>query len=340
MLAPTPRSTASRAIFAVGLFTFTLAFVGSPDDAHAQRRRRRRGRSHPTTQTEPQNETPESSAPDADTAPTAPSPTPVAAPLTNPEPVTQAPQTTPSAPVEAPRTHAPPVIDVAVGFRAQGRSFWFVDDLFQRLRPYSLPFAPGIAGSLEFYPGALVSSGPASWFGIVGSGEYLPALTSRDALNNTYATTAYAVSGGIRVRYRTGPLDAGATVAYLRQAFTIDSATRPEGIPNVTYQSMRLGLDARVDVTDRFALFARGAYLLVFDLGEIGTDAYFPHATAGGAEAGLGGAFRIVSGLEVRLQLDWRRYFMGMHPEPEDRYIAGGAADDYYSATLGLAFRR
>lgn len=234
-------------------------------------------------------------------------------------------------------------IDLQIGARFQGRSFWFTDDLFQRLRPYHLLVAPGLAGSLEYYPGAHVTSGPASWFGIVASGEWTPGLSSTDSLRRSYPVTAFGFSAGLRARYTVAErLELGVTVAYGYQTFSFQNlqAMGTDGLPSVTYQFVRGALSGRVRITDRLAIMASGAYLFVLSTGEIGGPTYFPHATAGGVEAGLGGAFSVVSGLEVRLNIDWRRYFFGMHPEPSDPFIAGGAVDDYYSATVSLAFRR
>ncbi len=336
----TRRAKSRSLLLGLGLSAFALTITLHPHDADAQRRRRRHNTSHPT-HTDEQPDTTASPAPEPVAPPpvTAPPPPPIEPTVTT---QTQIPEDT-HATLAMPWYARAPVIDFQVGFRMQGRSFWFVDDLFQRLRPYNLTAAPAIAGALEFYPGAFAGNGPASMIGIVASGEYVPLLASRDALGNSFPTTAYAFSAGLRGRYRFRNIEIGATAAYVRQSFTIEGANRPDGIPNVTYQSVRLGLGGRIDVTERVAIMASGAYLLVLDTGEIGTAAYFPHATAGGVEAGLGAAYRIVSGLEVRLNLDWRRYFLGMHSVPEDQpqsYVAGGAADDYFSATIGVAFRR
>ena len=191
---------------------------------------------------------------------------------------------------------------------------------------------------------ALVSRGPASWFGLVAGGDLAPVVSSRDAQGRTYDTRAYGFTVGARMRVSFWRAEAGLTVAYTHQAYTIDrgavSAAPPEGIPSVTYQSVRAAVSGRVQVIPRLAVTVRGGYLFVVDAGELGSAAFFPRNRTGGVEAGVGVAVPLVAGLEARLDVDWRRYFSSMRPEVGDRLIAGGAADDFYGATLGVAWRR
>jgi hypothetical protein len=236
------------------------------------------------------------------------------------------------------------MLDAQLGVRVFARNLLFTDDLFQRLRPYSVVGVPSLSAYAEFYPGALFSSGAASWFGVVLGADFAPYLASADAQGRTYPTTSYGLTAGARVRYRFWRAEVGLTVAYARQEFSIDRGTvdqaPPEGIPNVTYESLRTTVSGRVQLVPRLALLARGSYLAVVGFGEVGGDDFFPRASGGGVEAGVGAAVAIVGGLEARLDLDWRRYFLSMNPVVGDRLVAGGASDDYYAATLSVAYRR
>jgi hypothetical protein len=236
------------------------------------------------------------------------------------------------------------MLDLQIGPRLFGRSLWFTDDLFQQLRPYDLTIAPAVAASVEWYPAVPYTSGPASWFGVVARGEYGLGLTSGDAQGRSYATTSYALSVGGRARWRVWRAELAFTLAYDRREFSIDrqsvTQAQPEGIPNVTYESVRLGLSARVQIIPRIAVRASGAFLVVASAGEIDSDRYFPRSFVGGVETTLGGAYELFRGFEVRLDLDWLRYFHSMNPVPGDRLVAGGAADDFYGATVSAAYRR
>lgn len=239
---------------------------------------------------------------------------------------------------------APQVLDASLGLRMYGRSMVYTDDLFRRLRPYRVVGVPALAGEVTFYPGALVSRGAASWFGVVVGGELTPYLNSIDAQNRSYSTTAYTLSAGA-IGHRTfGRVELSLALSYVRQVFSIDRSSvtvaPPEGIPSVTYESLRALLAARVRVTSRLSAAGSFGALLPLGFGELGSDGFFPRVSGGGVEASVGAGFALTTSLEARLTLDWRRYFLSMNPQRGDRLIAGGAADDFYGATLGVAFRR
>ncbi len=285
----------------------------------------------------------------------APTPEPPPAPVVEtPQaqpPVIEAPQAPPERPVDPVRSEPPPapvrrpvVLDAQLGVRVFGRNNWFTDDLFQRLRPYSVMGVPSLSAAVEFYPAALFTSGVASWFGVVLAADFAPYLSSADAEGRTYPTTVYGFTAGARARYTFWRAEVGLTVAYTRQEFSIDRGTvdqaPPEGIPNVAYESLRMSVSGRVQIIPRVAVMARGGYLALVGFGELGGENFFPRASGGGVEAGVGAALAIVGGLEARLDLDWRRYFLSMNPVVGDRLVAGGSADDFYSATLSVAYRR
>jgi hypothetical protein len=335
MNAGPPRSPASRSCSPGLAALLAVTALLAARDAEAQRRRHR-GRppvASPTAPVEPTVEAP-------------PAPEPVEEPPPPPEPEAPAApvvaEPAPTLPVEPPARRRAAALDAQLGLQFFGRHLTFNDDLFQQLRPYDLTVAPALAGALEWYPGAHFSDGPASWFGLRLSGEYAVGISSRDSQGHAHDTTAYGYSAGVRVRQLLGPADLGVVLAYGRQSFTVadTQANGVEGIPGVTYDFLRGGLSARVDLFSRFALTAHGAWLLILATGEIGSASYFPRSNAGGVEAGLGAAVAVRSGLEVRLSADWRRYFFAMNPMRDDPYIAGGAVDQYLSATVGVAYRR
>jgi hypothetical protein len=233
--------------------------------------------------------------------------------------------------------------DASVGVRGFGRSLWFTDDFFQRLRPYDLPFAPAVAAALEWYPAAF-TRGPASWFGVVASGEYGFGFSSADAQGRAYDTAAWGFTVGVRARRTFWRVETGLTLAYGHQVFSIDRASAgqapPEGIPNVAYQSVRVGLSGRINLLRRLSLTAGFTYLAVVSAGEVDGPDYFPRSFVGGVELRLGVAVPIARGFEARADLEWRRYFHHMNVVPGDRLIAGGAVDDFYAATVGVAWRR
>jgi hypothetical protein len=321
----------------------------APLAAHAQVPRRPPPATRPRPAVRPRATTPPAAPPTPPTPEaTPPAPdvaAPIAAPIEPPREVIEPPRVERPAPPIAPTAPRRPVaLDAQLGVRMFARDQRYTDDLFQRLRPYRVVGVPSLSAAVEFYPGALFTSGAASWFGVVLAADFAPYLTSGDAQGRTYPTTVYGVTAGARARYTFWRAEVGLTVAYTRQEFSIDRGAvdqaPPEGIPSVTYESLRVAASGRVQLVPRVAVMARGGYLATLGFGELGGDDFFPRASGGGVEAGAGAAVSIVGGLEGRLDLDWRRYFLSMNPVVGDRLVAGGSADDFYSATLSVAYRR
>jgi hypothetical protein len=233
-------------------------------------------------------------------------------------------------------------LDLTVGGRAFRRHLSYTDDLFGVLRAYDLNLGPAAYAAVEWYPGAHFSNGPLAHLGLVASGEYAFALRSRDpATDASYDTRAWSASLGVRARLPLGASEVGLTGAYLLQQYAVEGTRHGNdpGVPTVTYQSLRAGLSARIALTGWFALTAGAGYLFVLSAGEMSSE-YFPRAQMGAVDAALGAALAVASEIEVRLGLDARRYFYSFHPEPGDPWIAGGALDHYFGATLGVALRR
>lgn len=340
-------ATHRRALAALALAS--CAFAVSPA-LQAQRRHHRR---HTPAQPPPPA-TAATAAPGASAAPSAPvepvAPPPViastavsapVAPVAPSPVVTTAPLLAPQDDGDAPRAGRR-YLDAFVAFAPYLRSYEYHQDLFNRLRPYFVPFAPAVGLSAAWYPGAHFTAGPGSWFGLAAEGSYTVGLSSRDGANNRYTTTAYSYSVGLSVRVPLGRrVELGARVAYAGQRFAVDATNSAmPGIPSMNYQLVRIGLEGRFALARHFALLARGGYDVVLAAGEVFSTGYFPRGSAGAAEAGVGLAVPIVAGLELRLTVDARRYFFSFAPEPGDRYVAGGALDQYVTASGGFALRR
>jgi hypothetical protein len=57
----------------------------------------------------------------------------------------------------------------------------------------------------------------------------------------------------------------------------------------------------------------------------------------GGVYAMLGGTYRVASAIELNLRVSYARFFSSANSERGDRYIAGGALDQYVIASLGAS---
>jgi hypothetical protein len=232
------------------------------------------------------------------------------------------------------------LLDASIGAASLLRLLDYSDDLFGALREYRLPLSALGALRVEAWPAARMG-GAISHFGLTASAEQSFLLKSGTQGGPAFSTNAQRITLGLVGRLPVQKAEVTLSAAYGWQDFSIGGEgdpTRPN-IPNVTYRFLRAGAGLRLDVKPRVALLASAAYLHVLDSGQIATSNYFPRLTVAGMEAGVGAAWQFSSPWEVRVGVDYRRYFFSMHPEPGDRLIAGGALDNYVVATAALGLR-
>lgn len=318
-----------------------LVSILAAPDVEAQRRRRRNTRRNNAPTEEPANGSNGALTDASSSAATAASTT-AAAPSVAPS------QEPAAAPVDAPappQGPSPAAIDVSLGARWYGRFFAYNQDVFGELRNYDLAAAPALSATVEWYPGAHFSRGPASWFGLIAQGAYVVGVSSRDSRDTVYGTTAFWFDVGLRVRIPLGLHDLGLHATYGQQHFSIannggggPSANDP-GVPGVQYQSVRVGASVRIGASERVGILLGASGLPLISAGDIAQN-YFVRATAAGVEAQLGLAIGLVSGLELRVLADARRYFYAMNPRVGDAWVAGGALDHHLTAGAAIAFRR
>src|SRR5262249_25681098 len=115
------------------------------------------------------------------------------------------------------------------------------------------------------------------------------------------------------------------------------SGTKPE-VPSVGYAFLRAGFEARFVLFPHFSVHALAAWRRVLKKGDIQSDAWFPGATAVGVDALLGVGYEIIDGLDLQIAFNARRYGLAFNPIPGDKNVAGGALDQYFSGTLGVAY--
>lgn len=232
------------------------------------------------------------------------------------------------------------LLDASIGAASLLRLLDYSDDLFGALREYRLPLSALGALRVEAWPAARMG-GALSHFGLTASAEQSFLLKSGTKGGPSFSTNAQRITLGLAGRLPVQRAEVTLGAAYGWQDFSISGEgdpARPE-IPNVTYRFLRAGAGLRLDVKPRVALLASAAYLHVLDSGQIATSDYFPRLTVAGVEAGAGAAWQFSAPWEVRVGVDYRRYFFSMHPEPGDRLIAGGALDNYVVATAALGLR-
>src|SRR5690606_33169872 len=138
-----------------------------------------------------------------------------------------------------------------------------------------------------------------------------------------------------------------AAFGYGVHAFLIDPAGPASptndptpSLPRVRYEHLRLSVGGDIAAVGDLLVYARASYLAVLDAGGITSDVWFPHARITALELSGGAGYRLRPWLELRALIQYRRYGFDLRPEPGDRFIVGGAADQYVQYSLGVALMR
>ena len=244
----------------------------------------------------------------------------------------------------------PAAVDIEVDFRLVHRDFGYEDDLRGDLRDYKLGIGPGLGTKFQYFPGAHFTAGVGAQFGIDFEWERLFNFDSTRADGARFPTESQQFLVGLRWRYPTGRWEPSVVADYGVHRFSFGVSGPPvpgedntPGIPSVKYEFARIGAGFRVGIgrKERFVVVANAAFRGVFSVGGIGTAQWFPEAKANGMDAMLMLGYALPLGFEIRLGADYRRYWFDLNPvAPDPPYVAGGALDQYWGFSLGVAWRR
>ena len=241
----------------------------------------------------------------------------------------------------------PAAFDMSINARLVRRTLKYNQDLRRDLRGYTLNAAPGMSLKVRWYPGAhFVSDWPAH-FGLDVEYERLFDFQSMRADGLEFPSQSKSFGIGLRWRYPLKIFQPSVILGYGAHSFQVLIAGPPRPgvettplVPKVKYRFVRMGAELRMDIS-WFKVMVNAAYLFVFDTGGIQSDIWFPRNKADGMEAGLLLGFGLPAGFEIRGGVDYRRYFHDLRPDPNNNppWVAGGALDEYWGFTLGLAWR-
>ncbi len=244
----------------------------------------------------------------------------------------------------------PAAVDIEADFRIVRRTFDYNDVVSDNLRDYELKAGPGVALKFQYFPGAHFTDGVGAQFGIDFEWERVFDFESTNAEGGSFPTQAQQFLIGLRWRYPTGRWEPFVVADYGVQKFEIGVSGPPvpgedntAGVPGVRYEFFRIGGGFRVALgkNETYIIGANIAFRGVFNVGGIGSYAWFPEAKANGMDAGLVVGFALPLGFEIRIGGDYRRYWFDLNPvAPNPPYVAGGALDQYLAGTIGFAWRR
>jgi hypothetical protein len=227
----------------------------------------------------------------------------------------------------------------SLAFEIGGRRFAYSDPITANTRDYDVFGAPMPSIAAEIYPAAGTTIPFVRDLGLTGSFSRAFGISSATKSGTKLGTTWMRAGGGLRARFRPGSNDGpmiGINGGINFTSFTFDApAALTASTPDVTYASLRGGIDARIPFW-RMAVLLDAGYDGALSAGTV--QDRFTGAKVGGLDFGAGFAILIAAGFEARLTAHYTRYFYAFDPVPGDAYVAGGALDEFLGLGIGVAY--
>jgi hypothetical protein len=234
-----------------------------------------------------------------------------------------------------------PWLDFEVGAGGLNRSLTFNQNVSIQgspiLHPYSLGLGPiGVVNVVAFpWVGGKVGN-----FGVEGTiqqGLGIPSVTWNGA---SYSESVHEYAAGFRYRVPFATTDdIFFSLKVGEDGFTFEGPNRSSlPTPDTIYHYTRIGAGMHVAISDGFGVSFGGGYRYINNRGgiQISRDA-FPHLTVSGADADIVARYALSETFELRAGLEWRRYWYAMHSQVRDPVVAGGAVDQSFAFTAGIA---
>jgi hypothetical protein len=236
-----------------------------------------------------------------------------------------------------------PWLDLEVGVGGLNRSLSFNQNVVVYgsaiLSPYSLTFGPVAVARVVAYPWVEGSVGN---LGVEAEIQQGLAISSTLPNGATYTSAVHEYGFGFRYRVRFATDDdVFLSLGFGEDAFTFNGAARSSLLtPDTIYHYLRVGAGMHLTITDGIAISFGGGYRDVLNRAghQISTD-FFPRLTVAGADAEIVGSYALTGTFSLRAGLEWRRYWYDMHSQIGDAAVAGGAVDQSFTFTAGLAVR-
>lgn len=280
-------------------------------------------------------------------APLAPPPEPEPEPAPEPPP-----DTTADGEIEPPPATFVPhrlgreLFAVSAGLEFGGRLFSYSDGIGDNLRPYEVFGVPALSLSGVVYPATTADVPVLSDLGLTVAYMHAFGLASRtDDDSMRFSTTWNRFSAGLQVRLALSDSPRPATLCLAGALGFLNFTIEPESdagaaiadeIATVEYLFLRAGLAGSIPLGDVFAMHPSLAYVGPLAGGELYDR--FRDASVAGVDLGLLLGLSLGAGFELRTGVRYTRFFSAFAPEPGDRFVAGGAIDQYITIPLTSAY--
>jgi hypothetical protein len=195
--------------------------------------------------------------------------------------------------------------------------------------------SPGVSAALGilYFPGAHVTAGIASNFGLQVDFEYTLGLTSKQGTEEL-KTTAFEFDVQGVFRYPIGDFEPRVRVGYLKHTFEVEKSAL---LPPVSYSGVPMSLGVVANLVESLSIDVDLGYIIVLDPGGLATPAYADNASAGAFDASAGLTYRFAGPFGARLGVDFRRYFLDFGSSTNTAIALPDSGDDDYFRLL-LAF--
>lgn len=233
-----------------------------------------------------------------------------------------------------------PMFAATVAMEVGGRRFAYNDALTSNLRGYQVAGVPLASVAVQLFPfggkkGALRDVG----FDVsYQRALYLSSATPEGMnVDSTWSRLEAVALWRLRARKTTGPLVTLGGGFGLHD-FTFDEGTGiDDELPNVSYSYLRVGAGL-IFPSGRWSFGVDAAWMPVLGGGDLMER--FPQATAQGVDVRAIAVIKLARQWDLRIGLDYMRYFYDMKPEPGDQYVAGGALDEFFVLQAGVTYAR
>jgi hypothetical protein len=241
-----------------------------------------------------------------------------------------------SLPEQSSKKQRPEAVQMFVGVGSPFRSFSYSDPISSTLGDYQLSGVPMFDLNLTYYPARGFTDSWASWLGLDASSQLAIASSTVDRDGNKYESRYDAYRVGLRGRVPVGKHAISAFTGYAMSRFThrAENQEVEPPTPDVDYRMIRSGAGTELRLPKAIVLGMDAAYLYMLSVGELG--AWFPRTTAGGVEFALFATYPLSQHFYTRLTGTYQRHFFDFNSQPGDERVAGGATDQYLTASLSI----
>jgi hypothetical protein len=227
----------------------------------------------------------------------------------------------------------------SIGVGSPFRNLAYSSPVTASLGDYTMSGAPMLDFNAVFFPARPFTAGIASWFGLDARAALALATPTTDRDGNKFTSSYTSYHFGLRARVPVGAHAISAFTGYAANRFAITPETQgvSSPAPSVDYRMIRTGAGAEFALTDSLNLGLDAAFLSFLSVGDIGK--WFPRAEAAGLEVGAAASYNLTPGLFARAGLSYQRAFFDFNGQPDDKYRAQGATDQFLSVSVGAGLR-